>query len=90
MSTGPSCTGNTVKCYGDLDSEARILLLGKKKEHQLKLSGPDVFWWGGGLPREAGKKKPYTTLSSEELFFAKRYGGHRGKISVVGMVPWFS
>ena len=25
---------------------------GKKKEPKPKLFGPDIFWWGGGLPRE--------------------------------------
>ena len=31
---------------------------GKRKEHELKLFGPDIFWWGGGLPREGvGTKK---------------------------------
>ena len=29
-------------------------LSGKQKEHKLKLLGPDIFWWGGGLPREWG------------------------------------
>ena len=28
------------------------LLSGKKKEHKPKLLSPDVFRWGGGLPRE--------------------------------------
>ena len=23
-----------------------------KKEHKSKLLSPDIFWWGGGLPRE--------------------------------------
>ena len=26
----------------------------KKKEHKLKLSGPDIFRWGGGLPPAGG------------------------------------
>ena len=31
---------------------------GTKKEPKPKLSSPDIFWWGGGLPREwVGAKK---------------------------------
>ena len=31
---------------------------GKKKEPKAKLFGPDLLWWGGGLPREGvGAKK---------------------------------
>ena len=31
---------------------------GKTKEHKPKLLGPDIFCWGGGLPREGvGAKK---------------------------------
>ena len=31
---------------------------GKKKEHKLKVLGPDLFRWGGCLPREGeGAKK---------------------------------
>ena len=42
---------------------------GKKKEHKPKLLGPDVFRWGGGLPREGvGAKKfgvPLETLGNQ-------------------------
>ena len=31
-------------------------LSGKKKQHELKPFGPDIFWWGGGLPREGGQQ----------------------------------
>ena len=30
----------------------------KKRNHKLKLLGPDILWWGGVLPREGvGAKK---------------------------------
>ena len=35
-----------------------LLVLGKKEEPKPKLFGPDIFGWGGGLPREGvGAKK---------------------------------
>ena len=35
-----------------------VKLSDKKKEHKSKLLGPDIFRWGGGLPREGmGAKK---------------------------------
>ena len=38
-----------------------------KIEHKLKLLGPDIFRWGGGLPREGvGAKKFGTSLETRE------------------------
>ena len=43
-------------------------LSGKKKEPKPKLSGPDIFRWGGGLPRErVGAKKFDTSLETREI-----------------------
>ena len=44
------------------------LQLGKKKEPKPKLFGPDIFGWGGGLPRErVGAKKFDTSLETREI-----------------------
>ena len=44
-----------------------MLSSGQKNEHKLKLLGPDVFWWGGGLPREGmGAKKFGMSLETRE------------------------
>ena len=44
---------------------------GKKKEHRPKLLGPDIFWWGGGLPRErVGAKKFGMSLETQETKFS--------------------
>ena len=41
--------------------------LGQKKEPKPKLFGPDVFRWGGGLPREGvGAKKFGMSFESQE------------------------
>ena len=41
---------------------------GKKKEPKPKLFGPDIFGWGGGLPRErVGAKKFDTSLETREI-----------------------
>ena len=41
---------------------------GKKKEPKPKLFGPDIFGWGGGLPRErVGAKKFDTSLETTEI-----------------------
>ena len=52
---------------------ASLQLSGKKKEPKPKLFGPDIFGWGGGLPREGvGTKKldmSFETLGNQ-LFFA--------------------
>ena len=43
-------------------------LSGKKKEPKPKLFGPDIFRWGGGLPRErVGAKKFDTSLETREI-----------------------
>ena len=36
---------------------------GRTKEHKLKLVGPDIFRWGGGLPRERAGAKKFGMLS---------------------------
>ena len=38
---------------------------------------------GGSPSLELGKESMHRPCSSEELFFAERNGGHKGKISVV-------
>ena len=47
------------RCVCDVTCrESNASKSGKKKEHKLKLLGPDIFRWGGGLPREGvGAKK---------------------------------
>ena len=41
---------------------------GKKKEPKPKLFGPDIFGWGGGLPREGvGAKKFGMSLEVREI-----------------------
>ena len=41
---------------------------GRKKEPKPKLFGPDIFGWGGGLPRErVGAKKSDTSLEIREI-----------------------
>ena len=40
----------------------------RKKEPEPKLFGPDIFWWGRGLPRERmGAKKFDTSLETREI-----------------------
>ena len=46
---------------------------GTKKEPKPKLLSPDIFWWGGGLPREGvGAKKFGMSLETQgiKLFWA--------------------
>ena len=46
---------------------------GKKKEPKPKLVGPDIFGWGGGLPREGvGAKKLGMSLEAQQT---KLFGG---------------
>ena len=46
---------------------------GKKKGPKPKLFGPNIFGWGGGLPRErVGAKKFGTSLETQET---KLFGG---------------
>ena len=46
--------------------EARIS--GTKKEPKPKLLSPDIFWWGGGLPREGvGAKKFGMSLETQGI-----------------------
>ena len=41
---------------------------GTKKEPKPKLLSPDIFWWGGGLPREwVGAKKFGMSLETREI-----------------------
>ena len=41
---------------------------GTKKEPKPKLLSPDIFWWGGGLPRErVGAKKFGTSLETQRI-----------------------
>ena len=43
----------------------KVVSQAKKKEHKPKLLGPDIFRWGGGLPREGvGAKKFGTSLET--------------------------
>ena len=43
-------------------------LSGKKKEPKPKLFGPDIFGWGGGLPREGvGAEKFGMSLKTREI-----------------------
>ena len=59
-------------------------LSGKKKEPKPKLSGPDFFGWGGGLPREGvGAKKFGMSFETQgnQTFWAGYPGilpGYRG------------
>ena len=50
---------------------------GQKKEHKTKnFLGPDIFRWGGGLPREGvGAKKFRMSLETREI---KLLGGYPG------------
>ena len=57
MSRDASCPCGTTANY-----QAR------KKEHKLKLSSPDIFRWGRGLPHEGvGAKKFGMPLESREI-----------------------
>ena len=48
-------------------------LSGKKKDSKPKLFGPDIFWWGGGLPGEGvGATKFGVSLETRETYF---FGG---------------
>ena len=41
---------------------------GTKKEPKPKLLSPDIFWWGGGLPRErVGAKKFGMSLETQGM-----------------------
>ena len=45
-----------------------LIVSGRKKEPKPKLFGPDIFGWGGGLPRErVGAKKFDTSLETREI-----------------------
>ena len=49
------------------------LVSGKKNEPKAKLFGPDIFGWGGGLPREGvGAKSSVCPSKPKE---AKLFGG---------------
>ena len=43
------------------------VLLGRprEREYKPKLLGPDIFLWGGGLPREGGAIKFGTSLETQ-------------------------
>ena len=46
---------------------------GTKREPKPKLLSPDIFWWGGGLPREGlGAKKFGMSLETQGI---KLFGG---------------
>ena len=52
---------------GNNDSILRIPS-GTKKEPKPKLLSPDIFWWGGGLPREGvGAKKFGMSLETQGI-----------------------
>ena len=52
------------KLARNISFELRIS--GTKNEPKPKLSSPDIFWWGGGLPREgAGAKKFGMSLETQ-------------------------
>ena len=54
------------RCSQETAQQTRFIS-GKKKEHKPKLLGPDIFWWGGGLPREGvGAKKFGMSLETQE------------------------
>ena len=39
-----------------------------QKKHKPKLLSPDIFWWGGGLPREGvGAKKFGMSLETKDI-----------------------
>ena len=47
---------------------ASALSSGAKKEPKPKLLSPDLFWWGGGLPREGvGAKKFGMSLETQGI-----------------------
>ena len=50
---------------------------GTKKEHKPKLLSPDIFWWGGGLPREGvgGQKVRYAPRNQGKETFLAGYPG---------------
>ena len=52
------------------DRVYKVRLSGKTKEHKLKLFGPDIFWWGGGLRRDReGTKKFGTSIETQGKLF---------------------
>ena len=56
---------------------------GKKKEHQPKLLGSDMFRWGGGLPREGvGAKRRDTSLETQ---VKNPFGGSPG---ILAGISW--
>ena len=56
-------TGATGKSF-----MCKSFMSGTKKEPKPKLFGPDIFGWGGGLPRErVGAKKFDTSLETREI-----------------------
>ena len=45
-----------------------LKISGTKKEPKPKLLSPDIFWWGGGLPRErVGAKKFGMSLETQGI-----------------------
>ena len=53
---------------GIIVSEIFTLFSGTKKEPKPKLLSPDIFWWGGGLPRKGvGAKKFGMPLETREI-----------------------
>ena len=57
-------------------TSAEFLKVRKKKEPKPKLFGPDIFGWGGGLPREGvGAKKFDMSFETQKNKF---FGGYPG------------
>ena len=55
-------------CFEQLIIELHRITSGTKKEPKPKLLSPDIFWWGGGLPREGvGAKKFGMSLETQGI-----------------------
>ena len=54
-----------------------LSISGTKEEHKPKLLSPDIFRWGGGLPREGVRAKKFgMSLETREInFFGVGYPG---------------
>ena len=66
------------KGFGGLWTENRgAPKSGTKKEPKPKLLSPDIFWWGGGLPREGvgGQKVRYVPRNPGNQTFLAGYPG---------------
>ena len=60
----------TVRCRSPDGQRHRTVMQesGTKQEPKPKLLSPDIFWWGGGLPREgAGAKKSGMSLETQGI-----------------------